>query len=315
MVHTLRVTKECEGQRIDVFISSKTSLSRSEIKGLIRSGHVRVGGRAVKPSHRVKAEEEIELTVVEREAPSLRPEPIPIDIVYRDEDLLVVNKPPGLVMYPAAGHPSGTLMNAVAFHAGRLASVGAPLRPGVVHRLDKDTSGLVVVALTDRAYHGLVRQFKARSIKRNYIALVHGVLEEDSGEIGLPIGRSPTERKKMSVKAGRGRPALTLWRVRERFGAATMVEARLATGRTHQVRVHFSALGHPLLGDRTYGRRRTIRLDSRTLRIERQMLHAETLGFRHPVTGEWLEFHVPMPEDMAEVVRALRGAPLRLPTS
>ncbi len=304
---TFRVSVDDNGQRIDVYLSSRTSLSRSSAQELISSGAVTVNGIAVKPSYKVRMEDRIHVILPERETVTLVAEPLPIEVIYRDEDLIVVNKPPGMVMYPAAGHSGGTLMNAIAWHADRLATVGAPVRPGVVHRIDKDTSGLVVVALSDEAYYGLVSQFKERTIERSYIALVYGSMKEDKGEIELKIGRSPLHRKKMSTRVKRGKPARTSWRVLERYSMATMIEAKLATGRTHQIRVHFSALGHPVLGDRDYGKKTSLRLNNTVLKIPRQMLHAERLGFSHPVTGKWLEFRAPLPEDMMEVVRALRG--------
>lgn len=305
---TFSVSVDDDGQRIDVYLSSKTSLSRSSIQEPISSGAVTVNGTAVKPSYRVRMEDRIQVIFPEREPVTLVAEPLPIEVIYRDEDIIVVNKPPGMVMYPAAGHSGGTLMNAIAWHADRLATIGAPVRPGVVHRIDKDTSGLVVVALSDEAYFGLVSQFRERTIERRYIALVYGSMKEERGEIELKIGRSPLHRKKMSTRVKRGKPALTSWRVLERYSMATMIEAKLATGRTHQIRVHFSALGHPVLGDRDYGKKTSLRLNNMALKIPRQMLHAERLGFSHPVTGKWLEFRVPLPEDMMEVVRALRGA-------
>jgi len=235
----------------------------------------------------------------------LIPEPIDIEIFYRDEHLVVVNKPPGLVMYPAAGHRSGTLMNALLYNVGRLAEVGGPLRPGVVHRLDKDTSGLIVVALSDKAYYGLVSQFKERTIKRLYYALVFGELKEDEGVIERPIGRSETHRKKMSTRTRRGRYAKTFWRVIQRLKGATLVEARLATGRTHQIRVHFASIGHPVLGDNIYGRKRFLEINNQRIKLPRQMLHAVTLGFVHPIKGEWLEFKTELPEDMKKIVKIL----------
>ncbi|HEC96653.1 MAG TPA: RluA family pseudouridine synthase [Nitrospirae bacterium] len=305
---TFSVSVDDDGQRIDVYLSSRTSLSRSSVQELISSGAVTVNGTAVKPSYRVRMEDRIQVIFPERETTTLVAEPLPIEVIYRDEDLIVVNKPPGMVMYPAAGHSGGTLMNAIARHTDRLATVGAPVRPGVVHRIDKDTSGLVVVALSDEAYYGLVSQFKERTIERRYIALVYGSMKEDAGEIELKIGRSPLHRKKMSTRVKRGKPARTAWRVLEHYSMATMIAAKLATGRTHQIRVHFSALGHPVLGDRDYGKKTSLRLNNMVLKIPRQMLHAKRLGFSHPVTGKWLEFRVPLPEDMMEIVRALRGA-------
>ncbi len=306
MEQKFRVTKDKEGERIDAYLASKTSISRSSLQHLIKDGSIRVNNEKVRSSYRVKTNDSIRVIFPEKEAPLLDREAVSTDIVYRDENLIVVNKPPGIVMYPAPGHPGGTLMNAIAYHVDRLATIGAPLRPGVVHRIDKDTSGLIVVALTDEAYFDLVRQFKDRSIERRYIALIYGQLKENRGEIELPIGRSLTHRKKMSTRVRRGKPAKTLWRVIKRYRDASMVEVRLATGRTHQIRVHFSALGHPVLGDKTYGRKTSIRMDNTLLKIPRQMLHAESLGIEHPISGERLEFHAPLPEDMKETLEHLK---------
>jgi 23S rRNA pseudouridine1911/1915/1917 synthase len=211
-----------------------------------------------------------------------------------------------MVVHPAAGHHSGTLLNAVLHHTGRLASIGGPLRPGVVHRLDKDTSGVIVVALSDKAYYDLVTQFKERSIYRRYRALVSGNLRDDSGVISLQIGRSPVDRKKMSTRVRKGKEALTAWTVKERFGVATLIEARLGTGRTHQIRVHFASIGRPVLGDSTYGKKTVIEKGGKKIVFPRQMLHAESLGFVHPITGVAVEFTVPLPEDMRTAVRELR---------
>ena len=211
-----------------------------------------------------------------------------------------------MVVYPAAGHAHGTLMNALSYHCKKLATVGGPLRPGVVHRLDKDTSGVMVIALNDKAYYNLIEQFKHRTINRRYIALVYGNLREDEGEIALRIGRSESDRKKMSTRVRKGKEAVTRWKVLKRFGNATLVEVRLGTGRTHQIRVHFASIGHPVLGDRTYGKK--VEIEAKTRKIilfPRQMLHAELLGFTHPATGEYLEFSSPVPEDMAERINDL----------
>jgi 23S rRNA pseudouridine1911/1915/1917 synthase len=211
-----------------------------------------------------------------------------------------------MVVYPAAGHGSGTLMNAVAYHSSKLAAVGGPLRPGVVHRLDKDTSGVIVIALDDRAYYDLVEQFRERKITRRYKALVDGHLREDRGEISLKIGRSESDRKKMSTRVKKGKEAFTTWNVIERFGVATLIEARLGTGRTHQIRVHFASIGHPVLGDQTYGRKIQVELGRKKIVFPRQMLHAELLGFTHPMTGQYLKFSSDLPRDMKEIITALR---------
>jgi 23S rRNA pseudouridine1911/1915/1917 synthase len=211
-----------------------------------------------------------------------------------------------MVVYPAAGHSSGTLMNAVAWHSRKLASVGGPLRPGVVHRLDKDTSGIMVVALEDTAYYSLVEQFRKRTIRRRYEALVYGDLKDACGEISLKIGRSESDRKKMSTRVRRGKEAVTSWRVRERYGFATLVEAMLGTGRTHQIRVHFASLGHPVLGDSTYGRKMSLDTKAGKIVFPRQMLHAELLGFIHPVSGQYMEFSAGPPDDMEKAIQTLR---------
>ncbi len=300
------VSEADRGKRLDLFLSEKLGKTRSAVTKLIKEGFVHVEGLSVKAGYRLKSSEKISITIPEEPEHELIPEHIPIEIIYQDEYLVVVNKPPGLVMYPAAGHRSGTLMNALLYHTGRLARVGGPLRPGVVHRLDKDTSGLVVVALNDDAYYALVEQFKERTIKRLYNALIFGQLKEDEGTIERPIGRSETHRKKMSTRTRRGRYAKTFWQVVERFHNATLVQARLATGRTHQIRVHFASIGHPVLGDHIYGRKRFLEINNQKIKIPRQMLHAATLGFTHPASGRWLEFCSEIPEDMREIMKILR---------
>ncbi len=296
-----------EGSRLDIYLSQKTGRSRSSIGRLISSGGVLVSGKITKSGYRLRNGDRIELCFPqETDERGLIPEDLPLEIVYRDDDIIVINKPPGMVMYPAAGHPQGTLMNVLAHYVGDLAAVGAPLRPGVVHRLDRDTSGLVVVALSDRAYHDLVIQFKERTIDRYYNVLVYGGLGKDSGEIDLPIGRSRQDRKRMSTRSGGGRQARTVWEVVERLREATLLKARLLTGRTHQIRVHFSAIGHPVLGDMTYGRKGSLRIGNRTVRVPRQMLHAATLGIRHPIRGDQLRFSASLPADMKEVLELIR---------
>lgn len=277
-------------------------------------GLVHVNGLEVRPNYRVRAGDIITITVP-AETETLSPEDIPLEILYQDDALMVVNKPAGLVVHPAAGNMTGTLMNAVAHHARRLAEAGAPLRPGVVHRLDKDTSGVLVVALQDHAYYNLVKQFSERTIRRRYRALVYGSLKGDSGELSTRIGRSDSDRKKMSTKTRHGREALTRWRVLERYRGATLVEAVLGTGRTHQIRVHLASIGHPVLGDQTYGKKTTIERPGGKLKIARQMLHAELLGFVHPVTGDYMEFASEPPEDMKEVITLLRTGAGSMPRS
>ncbi len=300
-----RIETDGAGRRLDRWLADTTGISRSALQREIKNGGISVNGKPVRPSYVLSGGDRI----LRRPPPpppgdELLPEDIPLRIVYRDEDLVVVDKQAGLVVYPAAGHPGGTLMNGLKARFPGLDGVtGAPLRPGVVHRLDKDTSGLLVVALTDRAYHDLQGQFSKRTVDRRYLALIEGSFREDEGRIESPIGRSPTNRKKMSSRAVQGKAAITFWHVLRRFRHASLVAYRLKTGRTHQIRVHSAEQGHPLLGDGTYGGR--TRLGA--FRFLRQMLHAETLGFRHPGTGEILAFNAPPPEDFARTVRYLES--------
>lgn len=293
-------------QRIDIQSSALSGLTRSRIHNLIAEGLLKVNGAPTKPNYRTRAGDAIEITLPE-ESGELIPENIPLDILYMDSAIIVVNKPPGMVVYPSAGHDSGTLMNAVAFHAPQLATIGGPLRPGTVHRIDKDTSGVMIIALDDTAYYNLVAQFKERSIFRKYLTIIYGDMKTNSGEISLKIGRSETDRKKMSTMTRNAKEALTRWVVVERYPGATLIEAKLGTGRTHQIRVHFSAVGHPVMGDTTYGKKTSLMIKGRKIMFPRQMLHAEVLGFEHPITGAYMEFRRDMPEDMKEVIRQLRN--------
>lgn len=300
------ITIEEAGKRVDVQTAELSGLTRSQVHNLIEKGLVQVNHLPTKTNYKTRYKDLISITIPEEDQ-TLGPENIPLEILYADDFLMVVNKPPDMVIYPAAGHSSGTLMNAIAYHSKKLASVGGPLRPGVVHRLDKDTSGVMVVALEDNAYYNLVEQFRERSINRKYKALIYGALKKVSGEIVLKIGRSESDRKKMSTKVRRGKEAVTSWKVIERLADATLIEAKLGTGRTHQIRVHFASIGHPVLGDKTYGKKTT--LDSGNLKITfpRQMLHAELLGFTHPVTGEYMEFRTEMPQDMTGLIALLKN--------
>jgi 23S rRNA pseudouridine1911/1915/1917 synthase len=300
------IATENAGKRIDVLAAKMAGLTRSRIQQLIEKGHLVVNGKAIKQNYRVRIGDDISLSVPAEER-TLAAEALPLEILYVDNMIIVVNKPPGMVVYPGAGHSSGTLMNAVAHCSPRLATIGGPLRPGVVQRLDKDTSGIMVIALTDGAYYNLVEQFKKRTINRTYIALIFGNLREDSGEISLKIGRSESDRKKMSTRVHRGKEAMTRWKVVERYQTATLIEARLGTGRTHQIRVHFASMAHPVLGDRTYGKKTVIEAGRTKITFERQMLHAMTLGFVHPATGQYVEFSKKMPEDMLEKIERLRS--------
>lgn len=301
------VTDQGAGTRLDIFLSKETGRTRSAIGQLIARGNATVNGINRKAGYRLKPGERVILELPEEpQTNTLIPEPIPLDVLYRDNDIIVINKPAGIVMYPAAGHPTGTLMNGITHLTNKLATVGGPLRPGVVHRLDKDTSGVVVVALSDRAYYYLVEQFRERTIEREYLVLVHGQMKGKSGKIAMAIGRARHDRKKMSTRTSRPKEAVTYWELVEEFETATLLRAKLATGRTHQIRVHFSATGHPVLGDRTYGRKTVLKLGGKTLRIPRQMLHAHLLGIRHPVTGKALRFSVPLPDDMKRVIDELK---------
>ncbi len=295
------------GERIDTFLARKTGITRSQIQKLIENSGILVNDNPATPRYRTKVRDLITIRVIERKTDGLVPEPIPLDILYRDDHLVVVNKPPGMVVYPAEGHSHGTLMNALACSCGHLSSVGAPLRPGVVHRLDKDTSGVMVVALDDGAYYGLADQFKERSVNRLYAAIVYGDLKGNAGLISMRIGRSESDRKKMSTRSKRGKEAVTQWMAVRRFGRATLINVKLGTGRTHQIRVHFASIGHPVLGDRTYGKKTEVEIAGRRrVLFPRQMLHAELLGFIHPISGQYMEFSSPLPGDMVEKIEELQ---------
>ncbi|MBI5698901.1 RluA family pseudouridine synthase [Candidatus Saganbacteria bacterium] len=295
-------TKEA-GQRLDVFISKQDSkLSRAFAQKLIDKGRILVNDKPSHSSYKVKLDDKITIDIPPPEKYEVQPENIPLNIVYEDEDLLVVNKPRGLVTHPAPGHYKGTLVNALLYHVKGLAAVGGVERPGIVHRLDKDTSGLLLVAKTDLAHRSLSKQIKDRTVKRSYVALVYGVLKQDDGFVQEKIGRHPVHRKKMAVikQAGlKSREALTFYRVLKRYKDHTLVELQLKTGRTHQIRVHMSHIGHPLVGDRTYGKIQG------SFNIEGQLLHAQIIGFVHPRTGKYMEFFAPMPTEMEEVIRTL----------
>lgn len=300
------VTSSEAGQRIDVFLSLKTGITRSQIQKAIDRGDVFVNGKITENKYKIKQSDVILINIQDRKDEGLIPQNIPIEILFKDEYIIVVNKPAGIVVYPAAGHTDGTLMNAITYHCGIIVAPGAPLRPGVVHRLDKDTSGVMVIALNDVSYYNLIEQFRKRTINRKYIALVYGIMNEDSGEIIRKIGRSESDRKKMSTHVKKGKEALTRWRVIKKLPFATIIEARLGTGRTHQIRVHFASIGHPVLGDRVYGKKCEIQLKTgKKIVFPRQMLHAEMLGFIHPATNEYLEFSSPLPNDMKKTIKEM----------
>jgi len=289
-----------DGQRLDAFIAGAVaSVSRSQAQKLLAAGLVTVNCAPAKASYKVKTDDAVELTIPDPQPLELVAEDIPLAVVYEDKDIIVIDKPRGMVVHPAVGNYTGTLVNALLRHCGDLTGINNTLRPGIVHRLDKDTTGLLVVAKNDLAHASLTDQIKKRAVRRLYFALVYGNIRENTGLIDAPIGRSPADRKKMAV-AERGRRAVTRFRVIERFGQYTLVEAQLETGRTHQIRVHFSYIGHPVVGDPVYGSRR------QPFRLEGQALHAHTLGLTHPRTGETMEFTAPLPADMAAVLAALR---------
>lgn len=305
-----------KAQRLDAFLVLRTQdLTRSRIQDLIRSGFVRVNQGLSKPGYRLKPGDHVEVTLPAPEPLRLEPETVTFDIVYEDPWLIVVNKPAGVVVHPAPGHFTGTLVHGLLAHCKDLSGIGGVMRPGIVHRLDKDTSGLMVVAKNDEAHAFLSRQFKAGEVFKRYVALVHGVLKEEKGEISLPIGRHPVRRKEMSVQSAKGRAAKTLWEKMEDLADNfSLLRVSPKTGRTHQIRVHLSHIGYPIVGDPVYGYRRSWwkkRFPEETevlSRIERQMLHAGTLGFVHPQDRDYREFSSPVPADMELVLELLRRA-------
>jgi 23S rRNA pseudouridine1911/1915/1917 synthase len=308
-VLTFDVSAEEAGARLDAFLAARVEgVSRSTLKRVIDDGDVLVGGRAAKPSLKLKGGERVEVELPAPPPSEVEPEEIPLDILHEDEEVVVVNKPAGLVVHPAAGVPSGTLANALAFHFGQLS--GGSLRPGIVHRLDRDTSGVIVVAKTARAHESLSDQFRARTVFKSYVALVHGVTREEKGRIEEPLARDPRNRTRMAVVRS-GRAALSLWRARQHYTRFTLLDVQIKTGRTHQIRVHLAWIKHPVVGDETYGGGRDKTIPDPALRarigaLGRQFLHAERLGFHHPATGEWLGFTAPLPTELAEFLETLQ---------
>jgi 23S rRNA pseudouridine1911/1915/1917 synthase len=300
----LTVDTAAAGMRLDRWlVTAVPELSRARLQALIDEGHVRIGGATSKAAHRLRGGEAVEIEIPPATPQELAPEPIALTIVHEDEDVLVVDKPAGMVVHPGAGVSRGTLAAGVLAHAPETASVGGQRRPGVVHRLDKGTSGLLVVAKTPRAYHALVAQLAAREVTRVYLAIVHGNVARTEGKIDAPIGRDPHHRQRMAIRpAGQGRRAVTRFRVLERFAGYTLVECRLETGRTHQIRVHLASLGHPVAGDDTYGRGRP----RPPVDVEGIALHAARLAFVHPVTQRQVEFSSPLPPRLERLVSHLR---------
>jgi 23S rRNA pseudouridine1911/1915/1917 synthase len=315
---SIQVRPSDEGKRLDVLVANRVpDCTRSFAAGLIAHKHIHVNSQPKKPGYRVKAGDKISGVIPAPIPVEFKPEPVPIDILYEDDCILVLNKQPGLVVHPAAGHFSGTLVNGLLYHCPNLGGIGGELRPGIVHRLDKDTSGVMVVAKTDAAHTHLSRQFKSRNVQKVYLALVLGHVKSQTGDIKLPIGRHPVDRKRMSTLSTRGRTAETQWRVKERFQSLTLLELNLKTGRTHQIRVHCAAMHHPIAGDKVYRPRKlekTIAADHRLSdqiipllkTIRRQMLHAWRLRFTHPRTLEAVFYEAPLAADMVEIIRRTR---------
>lgn len=296
------IDPEEAGERIDRFLAEKMpDLTRSYIQKLVKDGFVKVNGTCVKSNYRTAKNDQAELLLPPPELLEILPENIPLDILYEDEDLLVVNKPKGMVVHPAAGHSGGTLVNAVMYHCGdALSGINGVMRPGIVHRIDKDTSGSLLVCKTDRAHQSIAQQLAGHSIHRIYRAVASGVLKEESGTVDAPVGRHPVDRKKMAVNREHGKEAVTHYKVLERLKNASYIECRLETGRTHQIRVHMASIGHPLLGDTVYGSSRD------PYHLNGQALHAMTIGFIHPVRGIYMEFEAPLPEYFVNLVQKLR---------
>lgn len=301
----LKLTPEDSGAgiRIDRYLAEECKeLSRSYIQKLLKDGLILVNEKPVKANYKLQKEDHIQVQLPDTEEPNILPEDIPLDILYEDEHLLVVNKPKGMVVHPSAGHTQGTLVNAVLYHCkGNLSGINGILRPGIVHRIDKDTTGALLVCKDDTTHKCLAEQLKEHTIKRRYRAVVAGNLKEDTGTVEGPIGRHPTDRKKMAINYKNGKDAVTHYRVLERFGHSTYVECRLETGRTHQIRVHMSSIGHPLLGDTVYGSAKN------PYHLQGQALHAMILGFEHPYTKEYMEFQAPLPEYFLKLLDKLRN--------
>lgn len=290
-------------ERLDKFLSAMLpDQSRSYLQKIIKDGNVLVNGEPKKSSYRLEDRDEVTADLPELKSPDIEPENIPLNILYEDDSILMVNKPKGMVVHPSAGHYTGTLVNAVLWHCqGQLSGINGVSRPGIVHRIDKDTTGVLVVCKNDAAHNAVAAQLKEHSITRKYRAIVHGVIKEDEGTVDAPIGRHPTERKKMASGVKNGKRAVTHYRVLERFQGYTYVECQLETGRTHQIRVHMASIHHPLLGDTVYGPAK----DSHHL--EGQTLHAMVLGLIHPVTGEYLEVEAPLPEYFENLLKKFRA--------
>lgn len=294
------ILEEDQGERIDKVVSKlNKEWSRSQVQQWIKEGHIKVNGEAVKPNFKCPREAVIEVSIPEPEELDAEPEDLNLDIAYEDGDVIVVNKPKGMVVHPAPGHYSGTMVNGLMYHCKDLSGINGVLRPGIVHRIDKDTSGLLMVAKNDMAHEHLVNQLVEKSVTRKYTAIVHGLIPHEYGTIDAPIGRDPKDRQSMTV-VDNGKQAVTHFRVLDRYKDFTLVECELETGRTHQIRVHMKYIGFPLAGDPKYGPRKT-------LSLEGQALHAGVLGFVHPRTEEYMEFHAELPSEFTKLVKHLEN--------
>ena len=298
---TYEILPKEAGTRVDKYLAGELSeLSRSYVQKLLKEGMVTLEEKPLKSNYKLRAGDVLDIRIPPAKEPDILPEDIPLDILYEDDDLLVVNKPKGMVVHPGAGHYKGTLVNALLFHCGdSLSGINGVLRPGIVHRIDRDTTGSLLVCKNDTTHREIAEQLKVHSITRKYRAIVHGVLKEEEGTVDTSIGRHPVDRKKMAVNYKNGKEAITHYRVLERFREYTYVECRLETGRTHQIRVHLSSIGHPLLGDEVYG------TGDKAFHLEGQTLHAMVLGFVHPTTGEYMEFSAPIPDYFEKLLKKL----------
>lgn len=300
-IETVIVNDEDAGQRVDVYLSGKLGVSRSNMQNLLEEGRVSRGSKVLKANYKIKAGEEIAVTLPEPEPLEVQAENIPLDIIFEDEDVVVINKLRGMVVHPAPGNYTGTLVNALLYHCKNLSGINNVIRPGIVHRLDKDTSGIMIVAKNDAAHISLSQQIQSKTANRSYLAVVRGNIKNDTGTIEANITRDKNDRKKMAVVQDGGRDAITDYEVMERFGRFTIVRCKLRTGRTHQIRVHMEHLGYPLVGDPKYSPQKT------PFAINGQALHSQELEFTHPRTGERLRFEAPLPEDMHKIVTRLHN--------
>jgi 23S rRNA pseudouridine1911/1915/1917 synthase len=297
----INILEDQAGERLDKVMSDELGeLSRTMVQKLVKDGNIKINDKEVKPNYRVQEGDVIQWELPETEEPDILPENIPLNVVYEDTDLIVVNKPRGMVVHPAPGHYEGTLVNALLYHCKDLSGINGIMRPGIVHRIDKDTSGLLMAAKNDKTHQSLADQLKAKSSHRVYQAIVHGVPKHDRATIDAPIGRDEKDRKKMAVNLNHGKEAITHFKVLERFAGYSLVACQLETGRTHQIRVHMAYIGFPIAGDPKYGPRKTLSIDG-------QALHAAELGFTHPTTGEEMRFTAPLPDDMAQLLEELRA--------